>query len=403
METLTNMNRAVIEFELEWQSKDAHHVDAYWADPVNFWRDILKEPLFDSLIGKTTGQKVSVEIPKETFHTPHNESRIVSINPSSFKNPHKPEEKIVTKRGRYYPQGFLHGVSGVFSKTTTPCRFIGLDNDLLRFDLNHPLSTYDLTLHATIHDIYKSQVERGGRCEDWLEKISTDGPGMQALASQGYDDFFTAENLRRLDQGDDKEFYNQPRFVQHLDRYALDKIEEIYSHTVGPDSKILDLMASWDSHLPLNMPLKKLSLLGLNEEELLKNDRGNDTYVQDLNLDTNLPYPDKSYDAVICTASIEYLTKPVQVCREVNRILRDDGIFIVTFSNRWFPSKAVNIWKQTHEFERLGFVLEIFRKAGNFKDLHTYSRRGLPRPDDDPHHEIPLSDPVFAVWGKKRK
>ena len=82
-------------------------------------------------------------------------------------------------------------------------------------------------------------------------------------------------------------------------------------------------------------------------------------------------------------------------------MLRDGGLFAVSFSNRWFPAKAIRTWTEMHEFERLGFVLEIFRKAGNFKDLHTYSRRGLPRPDDDPHYELMGSDPVFMVWGWK--
>ena len=32
--------------------------------------------------------------------------------------------------------------------------------------------------------------------------------------------------------------------------------------------------------------------------------------VHDLNLDPGLPLPDQSFDAVICTVSVEYLTKP---------------------------------------------------------------------------------------------
>jgi SAM-dependent methyltransferase len=123
--------------------------------------------------------------------------------------------------------------------------------------------------------------------------------------------------------------------------------------------------------------------------------------VQDLNTNKALPYPDNTFNAVVCTASVEYLIDPITVFQEVHRILKDGGVFAVSFSNRWFPPKAIKIWPEIHEFERLGLVLEIFRKAGNFSDLHTYTRRGLPRPDDDPHQELMLSDPVYIAWGRK--
>jgi hypothetical protein len=74
----------------------------------------------------------------------------------------------------------------------------------------------------------------------------------------------------------------------------------------------------------------------------------------------------------------------------------------VTFSNRWFPSKAINVWKELHDFERMGLVLEYFQKSGKFKNLKTYSMRGLLRPPQDKYFpEQRLSDPVFAVWGRK--
>ena len=71
----------------------------------------------------------------------------------------------------------------------------------------------------------------------------------------------------------------------------------------------------------------------------------------------------------------------------------------LAFSNRWFPPKAIRIWTELHEFERLGLVADLLAANGNFHDLATCSRRGLPRPEDDPHQELPLSDPVFMAWG----
>ena len=165
---------------------------------------------------------------------------------------------------------------------------------------------------------------------------------------------------------------------------------------------VLDLMSSWQSHLPEGLKFARLVGLGLNDSELQKNSRLNERVVQDLNQNPVLPFESASFDAVVCTVSVEYLTNPLAVFNEVARVLRPDGHFIVTFSNRWFPSKAINIWKDLHEFERMGLVLEYFLRSGGFKNLQTYSFRGLPRPHDDKYFpDLIHSDPVYAVWGQK--
>ena len=52
----------------------------------------------------------------------------------------------------------------------------------------------------------------------------------------------------------------------------------------------------------------------------------------------------------------------------------------------------------------VGLVMEYFVRSGAFDNLGTYSMRGLPRPRDDKYaDELPLSDPVYAVWGSKKK
>ena len=114
-------------------------------------------------------------------------------------------------------------------------------------------------------------------------------------------------------------------------------------------------------------------------------------------------FDDESFDGIICTASIEYLISPTAVFNELARILKPGAALIVTFSNRWFPPKAIQVWGNAHEFERIGLVLEYFISNGAFEDLHSYSLQGLPRPQDDKYAgQLPFSDPVYAAWGTKR-
>jgi SAM-dependent methyltransferase len=167
--------------------------------------------------------------------------------------------------------------------------------------------------------------------------------------------------------------------------------------------QVLDLMSSWQSHLPENLNLRRTVGLGLNERELRKNPQLTELMVQDLNVNSSLPFESNSFDAAICTVSVEYLIDPLAVFEEVSRVLRTDGYFSVTFSNRWFPTKAIKIWKELHEFERMGLVLEYFLRSGGFKNLQTYSIRGLPRPHDDKYFpDLLFSDPIYAVWGQKK-
>jgi hypothetical protein len=73
-----------------------------------------------------------------------------------------------------------------------------------------------------------------------------------------------------------------------------------------------------------------------------------------------------------------------------------------SYPNRWFPPKVIRIWPELHEFERMGLVLEYFLKSGQYRDLETFSMRGLPRPENDQYFgQIRYADPVFAVWGRK--
>jgi len=123
-------------------------------------------------------------------------------------------------------------------------------------------------------------------------------------------------------------------------------------------------MAGWDSHIPEDLRAREAVGLGLNENELRKNKVLSETVIHDLNKDPYLPFPDNRFDVVVNTVSVDYMTKPAEVFKEVGRVLKPGGLFLVIFSNRMFPEKAVKVWREAGEDERVLLVEDFFKEAG---------------------------------------
>ncbi|MEZ4528329.1 MAG: class I SAM-dependent methyltransferase [Desulfobacterales bacterium] len=266
---------------------------------------------------------------------------------------------------------------------------------------NHHSGGYPLELSACVRKVEEKISECGGGCNAWLEVLAS-GPGMQARWQKHPTDYFSDRPFDREDAAADGNFYRQPRFVHHIDTAAIGAVREIYGRLLKDDMKVLDLMSSWTSHVPEGIKPEKLTGLGMNMAELEKNERLTERIVHDLNANPQLPFASGSYDAIVCTVSVEYLIHPDAVFHEMARVLKPGGQAVMTFSNRWFPPKVIKIWKELSEFERMGLVLEYFSGTGKFRNLETFSLRGLPRPWDDKYFpQMRHADPVFAVWGTR--
>ena len=144
----------------------------------------------------------------------------------------------------------------------------------------------------------------------------------------------------RIDETDDHLFYAEPRIVTHIDDNAIAAIKEFFDQTLPRNAAILDLMSSAFSHLPERFPAQRIVGLGLNAVELRVNPVLDEYVIHDLNANPSLPFDDGEFAAVIMTVSMQYLTNPVKVFREVHRILQPDGPFIVIFSNRSVPNES---------------------------------------------------------------
>ncbi len=392
---------ASIEFTLSWQSFGIHHADCFFAKKVNFYRDILPQKTTDLLLGKKDGDMIELTSITKDIVAPYAEDNEFSIEQRQFDRLYTAQGKIEPRFGRFYPKDMLKGLPGIFKGNVEPFRCTGISDETITIDFNHPLSQKDVNLTLSIKDVRRNSGMLGGSCAEWSE-IITSGPGIQTRCHGNPTDFFIDEPFARSNEYEDAAFYTEPRLVTHIDDKAIAVIRSIYGQTLENGLKVLDLMSSWRSHVPHDLKLDSLIGLGLNREEMLQNTQLTDHVIHDLNRNPLLTFVDDEFDAVICTVSVEYLIHPFEVFREIARILKPDGYFIVTFSNRWFPPKVIKIWTELHDFERMGLVLEYFLQTGLYKNLKTYSMRGLPRNIDDKYYlKMPYSDPVYAVWGQK--
>ena len=182
---------------------------------------------------------------------------------------------------------------------------------------------------------------------------------------------FSPRDFERIDEEQDEAFYATPRLVVHVDQPAVQTISQALAYLLPPNAEILDLMSSWRSHLPPNLAPRRVVGLGMNGTEMGENDQLTEYVIHDLNEQPRLSFPDQSFDAAMNIVSVQYLTQPVEVFRDVRRVLRPGGPYVVIFSNRMFPTKAVRIWRESSEQGRVDLVRSYFEQAGGWADIQT--------------------------------
>jgi SAM-dependent methyltransferase len=200
----------------------------------------------------------------------------------------------------------------------------------------------------------------------------------------------------KLDDSDDQLFYNYPRFVTHVDEGFIQQLTDLYRQRIPANTRILDMMSSWVSHLPTEIDFAHVEGHGLNAEELARNPQLNHYFVQNLNTNPQLPCLDQEFDAVINCVSIQYIQYPEAVCSEIHRILKPGGIAIISFSNRMFFQKAIQIWRDSSEVFRVELVKGYFSSVPGFSNPEVISPKST-TPNFLQWLGVPGGDPFYAV------
>ncbi len=390
--------RAAIEFSLCWQSTHAVHQDRYFIDKVDFWRDIFPGSMGDVLASGADGHSHTETFAPGTLVPKHSEKNLVTFKKSQV-SPTNDHDGLVLEPGRFYPKGYFWKPLHSFPADQSPVRLKHVSSASLVVDTNHPLARYPLTIKALVHQTSSISAQRGGALHDIAEEITANGPGMQAPVDETRYSPSGEAPLPRDDDTDDALYYRTPRLVHHLDDTARHHVRSLYGRLLEPQTRILDLMSSWESHLPDSLQSCRVEGLGLNEQELEANGRLSNYLIHDLNRQSILPFAESSFDAVVCTVSIEYICRPRHVLSELARIIKPGGILVITVSERWFPGKQIHPWADLHPFERQGLVINYLLDQGSFDNIQTESIRGYPRPAGDRYSgQMGSSDSLYFIW-----
>ncbi|KAG9455730.1 hypothetical protein H6P81_000238 [Aristolochia fimbriata] len=208
---------------------------------------------------------------------------------------------------------------------------------------------------------------------------------------------FKAEDFQRFDESPDTFFYSEPRFVTHIDDPAIRALTNYYAKVFPPSNTpgvaMLDLCSSWVSHFPAGYKQERIVGMGMNEEELKRNPVLTEYIVQDLNVNPKLPFEDNSFDVITNVVSVDYLNKPIEVFKEMQRVLKPGGLALMSFSNRCFWTKAISIWTSTGDSDHVWIVGAYFHYAGGFEPPQAVDIS--PNPG--------RSDPMYVVYSRKGK
>ena len=200
----------------------------------------------------------------------------------------------------------------------------------------------------------------------------------------------------KIDPSSDANFYARPNLVTHADEQFIAQVTNLYNdvflssssaaaaammnnnsnnHCKSEGLIVLDIMSSHVSHIPAGAPLARLDVHGMNGQELEVNPARRQTNGAMMlrNLNDNPSFLGLAetavYDLVLCCCSVQYLQEPEQVFAEVGRLLKPGGTVVVTFTNRFFPQKALNGWIERAMKERARLVTDYLRAAGGFVDI----------------------------------
>jgi SAM-dependent methyltransferase len=156
---------------------------------------------------------------------------------------------------------------------------------------------------------------------------------------------------------------------ERVDDAALAAITDLYRELLPNGGAILDVMSGWVSHLPPEIDYRRVVGIGLSACELAENPFLDEWRVHDLNRDPRLPFATAEFDGAALCVSVQHLTRPAEVIREVGRVLKPGAPLVVTFSDRCRATRPIGCWCLLDDAGHLCLIAHHFAEAGNWGDI----------------------------------
>ena len=344
-----------IEFTVTWEKDGLAHEEWFLGRKFNPVNDVFPRGMREALEGKQAGESVTMTYEPRMCIPRHKDSLVQTFGLDRLRRKTVDGRPVIPLEGRFYPQGHINGLLDVYPDTLTPFRLIELDDDTFTADRNHPLANIPVTITATIQHVEERATGTYGSLTHWRETTCDWGPGMQAMFDGEPTTFFHPGFFDRVDNSDTE--FAPPA----MDETARSNMEAIQARLIKPDMRVLDFS------------------LGTTR-------------------------PEGRYDAAVCTCSVEYMTRPVDILRYVVHFLEPGAPVVFGFTNRYAPDRVIRGWTELHEFERMGLALEYLRVADLLENAGTMSMRNDWREENDPRflETKGVSDSVFVAYGHRK-
>ncbi len=149
-------------------------------------------------------------------------------------------------------------------------------------------------------------------------------------------------------------YYDNKIKLYKPSRVRESRISELFPTDVK-DQKILDIGCS-DGSFGSNLTKQGANVYGVDISPLaakLAKKKLEDTFVVDVN-NQKLPFSAKYFDLIIASEVIEHLFDPKFFLSEVNRVLKDNGSFIITTPNFLYWGNRIKFFLGKFKYEKSG-------------------------------------------------
>lgn len=143
----------------------------------------------------------------------------------------------------------------------------------------------------------------------------------------------------------------------------------------GGGASVLEVLAGPESLLPDWDPPAVVTGVGGHGDELEANAALSRRIVLDLNTEAELPFEDNAFDAAVLLFGVETLDRPKEVFREVSRVVKTNGTFLIAYASVSDREHAIPRWHTMDEQERLGYVVGALDAAGSFGPATAYGTK----------------------------